>query len=843
MLPGNPAHTAESSRNLGTFPLLETLGQDLRYGLRQLRRNPGFTIVAVLTLALGIGTSTAIFSVLDGVLLKPLPYPHPEQLVGVWHSAPGINVALLNVSPSSYFIYREQNRTFQDIGIYQGDSVNITGVAQPEQVGAVDVTDGLLPVLGVTPMLGRLFTTADDSPGSAETVMLTYGYWARKFGGDRSVIGKTMTLDGKLHQIIGVLPREFDFMGRPGIALFLPLKFDRAKLFLGQFSYEAIARLRPGVTLAQANADVARMVPIMLRSFPAPPGFSLKMFQDARIGPNVRPLKQDVVGDVGKVLWVLMGGIGLVLLIACANVANLLLVRAEGRQQEFGIRAALGASRGRIAAELLFESLILALAGSLLGLGLAYGALRILVAVAPAGLPRLNEIAIDGTVVLFALAMSMVASLLFGSVPVVKYTGARLGTDLHESRRSMSASRERHRARSTLVIAQVALALVLLISSGLMIRTFLALTRVDPGFVGPSTLQTLRISISENEVKDPQRVVHMQEEILHKIEAIPGVSSAAISRSVPMDGNHWSDPVFAKDRTYSPGKLPLRIFEFVAPGYFKTSGTPFVAGRDFTWSDLYNKHPVAIVSEKLAREYWQDPSSALGKQIRVSTKDDWREVVGVVGDVRDEGMDKEAPALVYWPLLMNHFEGDEVNVRRGVAFSIRSPRAGSRSLMNEVQRAVWSVDSNLPLAEVHTLEYYCRRSIARTSFTLVMLGLAGSMALLLGIIGLYAVMSYSVSQRTHEVGIRMALGAEKRDVLNMVVGQGLRLALMGVALGVAGAFALTRFLTSLLYGVKPSDPLTFIVVSLILIAVALAACYIPARRAAKVDPMVALRYE
>lgn len=335
----------------------------------------------------------------------------------------------------------------------------------------------------------------------------------------------------------------------------------------------------------------------------------------------------------------------------------------------------------------------------------------------------------------------------------------------------------------------------------------------------------------------------MQEEILQKIEAIPGVSSAAISRSVPMDGNHWGDPVFAKDRTSTSEKLPIRVFEFVAPGYFRTLGTPLLAGRDFTWSDLYDRHPVAIVSEKLAREYWHDPLSALGKEIRVSTKDDWRQVVGVVGDVRDDGIGKEAPELVYWPLLMNRFGGDDVSVRRDVAFSIRTPRAGSQSLMDEVRRAVWSVDSNLPLAEVHTLEYYCQRSIARTSFTLVMLALAGSMALLLGVIGLYAVMSYSVSQRTREVGIRMALGADKRDVLGMIVGQGLRLALLGVMVGIAGALALTRFLSNLLYGVLPTDPLTFAAFSLILISVALAACFIPARRAAKVDPMVALRYE
>ena len=821
---------------------MESLTTLLRQILRRLGRAPMFTSVTLLTLAVGIGANTAIFSVVEGVLMKPLPYPHPEQLVGVWQTAPGIHITDLDASPSTYLIYREQSRTFADIGIYQGDSVNITGLAEPEQVGALDLTDGLLPILGVSPMLGRLFTAADDSPGSADTVMLTYGFWIRKFGGDRSVVGRTITVDGKLRQIIGVLPQEFHFLGSD-IALILPLKFDRAKIFLGQFSYVAIARLRPGVTLAQANADVARMLPIVERSFPPPPGFSLKLFEDARIGPNLRPLKQDVVGDVGKVLWVLMGGIGLVLLIACANVANLLLVRAEGRQQELGIRAALGASRGRIAAELLLESLILALLGSFVGLGLAYAGLRILVAMAPTGLPRLNEIGVDGTVVLFTLAVSLVASLFFGSVPVLKYAGARLGTGLREGGRSMSESRERHRARSALVIVQVALALVLLISSGLMIRTFRALTRVNPGFVAPSELQTFRLGISENEVKEPERVIRMQQEILNKLEAIPGASSAAISMGVPMDGNHWTDPVFAKDRAYSPGDLPLRLFKFIAPGYFKTLGTPLVAGRDLTWSDLYDRHPVAIVSEKFAREYWHDPLSALGKQIRVSTKDDWREVVGVAGDVHDDGMDKEAPASAYWPILMAHFESDEVNVRRDVAFSIRSPRAGSESLMSEVRRAVWSVNPNLPLADAHTLEYFYRRSMARTSFTLVMLAVAGGMALLLGVVGLYGVIAYSVSQRRREIGIRMALGAQHQELTGMFVRHALALTGMGIACGLGAAPALTRLMSSLLFGVKSVNLATYAAVSLGLIATGALASYLPARRAAGVNPVESLRAE
>src|SRR6516164_2404892 len=509
-----------------------TFTSQLRQVLRKLGRAPMFTAVTLVTIALGVGANTAVFSVIEGVLLKPLPYPHPEALLSVSHIAPGINMRDLPMAPSTYFIYREQGHTFEDIGLYTDDSESVTGVGEPEQARALQVTDGTLPLLGVPPLLGRWFTRQDDSPDSPDTVMLTYGYWQRKFGGDPSIVGRSITVDGKTRQVIGVLPQRFHFLDQDDPLLILPFKFDRNKLKLGNFSFQAVARLKPGVTLEQATADVARMIPIVFRSFPAPEGFSLKLFQEARIGPNIRALKQEVVGDIGSVLWVLMGGIGLVLLIACANVANLLLVRADGRQQELAIRSALGASRGRITAEMLFESLILALLGSVLGLGLAYAALRVLVAMAPTGLPRLDEIGVDGTVVLFTLALSLAASLLFGFIPVLKYAGRRLGTGLREGGRSMSESRERHRSRSALVAVQVALAIVLLISSGLMIRTFRALTRVDPGFTAPSQLQTFRIDIPDTDVKDPERVARMQEEILRKIEAIPGVSSGSLSMSV-----------------------------------------------------------------------------------------------------------------------------------------------------------------------------------------------------------------------------------------------------------------------------------------------------------------------
>jgi len=832
----------EDCREQRALPFADALLHETRHALRRLRKSPAFTATVVLTLALGIGSTAAIFSVVDGVLLKPLPYSHPEQLVAVWLTAPGMNIKDLNPSPSLYFTVADQNRSFQNLGLYTDVSRNITGYGEPEHVAGLDVTDGLLGTLGVTPVLGRPFTSSDAEPGTPDTVILTYGYWRRKFGGDGDTVGKAITVDGKRRQIVGVLPQSFHF-GGPDLALLIPVQLDRAKTLLGNFSFYGIARLKPGVTLAGADADVARLLPVMLRSFPPPPGYTTKIFEDARIAPNLRTLKQDVIGDVGNVLWVLMGGIGLVLLIACANVANLLLVRVEGRRQELAVRAALGAGRGRIAAQMLLEGIILALLGSALGLMLADFAVRALVAIAPADLPRLNEIAVDGTVVLFTLGVSFFVVLLIALVPVLKYTGASVGTGLRESGRSMSESRERHRSRSVLVMVQVALALVLLVSAGLMIRTFRALTRVDPGFAAPSEIQTFRVEITENQVKDPVHVVRTEQEILEKIKAVPGVSSAGFSLSVPMDGDEWSDSVLARDHASASGEVPLHRYRFVAPGFFKTLGTPLVAGRDFTWSDMFNlQAPVAIVSEKLAREYWRDPRTAVGKQIRATTKDGWHEVIGVVGDIHDDGVDKPAPSSVYWPIL-THFGGIDAMVIRFGVVSIRSPRAASEAFMIQLRQAVWSVDSDLPLADVHTLDYYERASTARVSFTLVMLALAGGMALLLGIIGLYGVISYSVSQRIHEMGIRAALGAQQADILKLIAGQGFRLTLTGVAIGVATALALTRFLSSLLYGVEAADPLTFVAVSLILTGVALVASCIPARRAAKVDPIVALRYE
>jgi predicted permease len=653
-------------------------------------------------------------------------------------------------------------------------------------------------------------------------------------------------MDGKARQIIGVLPRGFHFLDYQDVALVIPFQWDRSKMKLGNFSQRAIARLKPGITMGQASSDVARLLPITMRSFPAPDGFSPDIFEKARIMPNLRPLRQDVVGDVGKILWILMGSIAMVLLVACANVANLLLVRVEGRRQELAIRSALGAPWKRTAGELLFESLVIGILGSGIGLALAYGALRALVAAAPTGLPRIQEIGIDIPVLLFTLGLALFTSLLIGAIPIFKYAGVKATSGLREGGRALSQSRERHMARKTLVVVQVALALVLLICSGLMIRTFQALTHVDPGFTAPDALQTFHFWIPDTQIPDdqPERVLRMQQDIRDKLAAIPGVQAVSFASSMPMDGSGSYDVLFAQDHAVGQGEIPpVRNFKFIAPGFFSTVGTRFIAGRDFTWSDEYQKLPVAIISENFAREYWHDANHALGKKVRVASIDDWREIVGVVQDVHNDGVDKPAPTTVYWPVMRANFEGQKLDVNRGAAYAIRSPRAGSQAFMNEVQQQVWSVNSTMPLADPKTVGELYTKSMARTSFTLVLLSVAGAMALLLGIVGIYGVIAYTVSQRTREIGIRMALGAQRTELTSLFVRQGLWLTVIGAACGLAIAFVSMRLMSSILFNVSPFDPLTYSSITLVVACTAFIASYLPSRRAATVNPVTALRSE
>jgi putative ABC transport system permease protein len=843
---GNLIARREEIYQMNGIGWLDSLWSDLRYALRGLRHQPTFTATALLTLALGIGANTAIFGVIDSILIRPLAYPHADALVGVWHTAnfQGFGDSV-ECTPSMYFTYRDENRIFQHFGVWSSNGASVTGTAEPELPRALVVTYGVLDTLGVQPLLGRWFSQADDTPGTPETVILTYGYWQRRFGGDKSIVGRALTINSKPTTVIGVMPREFRFIRDP--ELILPQRFERSQVFLGEFSYQGIARLKPGITIAQANVDQARMLKIWLSSWPTTPGFPLALFQNAKIGPKIQPLKQEVVGDIGATLWVVMGTLLLVLLIACANVANLMLVRGESRQQELAIRAALGASWSRIARGMLLESMTLGVTGGALGLGMAYAALRILVATGPATLPRLAEIGIDPLVLAFALGVSLFSGVLFGLIPVLKYAGPRVATALRGVGRTFSQGRERHRARNTLVVVQMALALVLLICSGLMIRTFQHLRNVHAGFTHPEEIQILHAFPPPSMDDEPERLMRMWQDVAGKLEAIPGVTSVALAGSAPLEPFFSpNNPIYAEDKPFAPGQLPpIRRFRMVGPGFFKTMGTRVIAGRDFTWTDLYARRHVAMVSENLAREMWGDPRAALGKRIRVGTTDAWREIVGVVEDVYDDGVQMKQPKMAYWPALMDGwlFGGQHGFVQSVGMFAIRSNRAGTEALLADTRQVIWSVNGKQPIFLATTMKELYDQSIARTSFTLVMLAIAGGMALVLGIVGIYGVIAYAVSQRTREIGIRMALGAQPSGLLRMYVRHGLLLAAIGAAIGLAAAAGLTRLMSSLLFGVTALDPVTYAAVSALLILAALLASYLPARRALAIDPVQALRAE
>ena len=847
---GNVTLMEEEGRNVWRWLTVENFLADVRYALRMLRRNPVFTLAALLTIAIGIGANAAVFTVVNSVLLKPLHYPKSDELVFLHQTAPGAagladfaNGLLL--SPSMYFTYSENNRTFQAVGVWTRESASVTGVGAPEQVRTMNVSSGVLEALDVPPVVGRWLSAADQVPGGPERVMLSYGYWRQRFGGDRGVIGRNLLMDARPREIVGVMPQGFRVLDTDFDVL-VPFQFDRSKLILAGFGYQSIARLEPGVTIAQANADIARMLPIWMDTFTNGPGTNPHIYETWKITPLLRPLKQEVLGDVSAGLWVVMGTIALVMLIACANVANLLLVRVEARQQELAVRAALGAGWGRIVSGLLVESVLLALLGGAVGVALAYGGVRFLLAVGPANLPRLNEISVDGSTLVFAFLLAVLSGFFFGLIPALKYAGPRVGLALRSGGRTISVSRERHRARNLLVVGQVAMALVLLVCAGLMIRTFAALRAVEPGFADGVHLQLMRISIPGSLVKDAEPTLRMQNAILDKVAAIPGVKSAGFVSDMPLEGfgSDW-DIIVGEDKSYPKDEIPpLRLYKYLSPGLLQTAGTRLVAGREITWNEVYGQQPVAMLSENLARLMWGSPEAAVGKHIREFDSMPWHEVVGVVQDVRENGVQEKAPEIVYWPPMMRYlFGGKELQTVREETFVIHSERAGTESFLNEVRQAVWSVNGNLPVAATRTMEDVYEKSVARTSFTLVMLGIAGAMAVALGMIGIYGVISFIVSQRQREIGIRLALGAQRSTVLTMVLRQGATLALAGVALGVGAALGLTRWMNSLLFGVRTYDPLTFSLVALTLLLVALLACYLPARRAMAVDPMMALRYE
>ncbi len=815
----------------------------LRQRVRRLARTPTFTLVAIGTLALGIGATSAMYAVIDGVLLEPLPYPAADRLVGLWHEAPGLDFEEVNQSPSLHLTYRDENRVFDGVAMWSRTRVTVTGLAEPEEVPGIMTTAGGLELLGARPVLGRTFTDDDDRPDANRTALIGWGYWQQRFGGARDVIGRSIQMNGRATEIIGVLPRDFRFIEHDA-GIVLPMRIDPSTVSLGNFSYFGVARLREGATIAQANADVARMIPIAGERFERPDGLTFAMMQEARFGPNVRPLSREILGDVANVLWVLLGTVAIVLLIACANVANLFLVRAESRYREIAVRKALGASRREVALEFFWDSMLLAAAGGIAGAGLGYAGVRLLHRLSPEGLPRLHSIALDGSVLLVIAALTMAAGIFLAIAPAAKQARQTLASVLREGGRGGSAGRERHRMRSALVVSQLALALVLLAGSGLMFRTVLALGQVDPGFDRAADVLTLRLSIPSAEVPEPEQAALMHERILRAVLDVSGVAAVGLSSAVPMDGRTSGDPLYAEGHFVPDNTLPpIRRYKWISPGYLDAQGTRLLAGRDYTWDDVRGARPVAIIAANLAREYWGDPAAALGKRVRNMPNGTWREVIGVAEDTRDDGVERDPPAVVYWPMLMADLWEPGLMTQRSLSYVMRLDRPFTPALMDGVRQAVWSVNSNLPLAEVRTLDAIVAQSMARTSFTLVMLAIAAAVSLLLGGVGLYGVISYIVSQRTREFGVRMALGARSGDVGRMVLREATLLVLVGLAIGLAAAIALTRLMSALLFGVSAIDPLTFGAVALVLGSVALLAAWLPARRAASADPIQALRWE
>ncbi len=844
---GNVTLVEERSREVWQCAALESIFADLKLSFRHLRKSPGFAATVLLTLAIGIGANTAVFSVVNSVVLKPLPYPEPDQLVAVWLHAPGAaglsNFSEgLRLSPSMYLTFAEHNRAFQSIGVWISETANVTGLAQPEEVHATYISDGVLQTFNVPPAAGRWISTAEQAPRTHEVAMLSYGYWQRRFGGDPSVIGRNIQVDSQTREIVGVMPRGFKVVNQD-FDLLIPLGFDPRHQILAGFGYNGIARLRPGATIAQANADIARMLNIWMDSWTNGDG-NPHFYETWKIAGAIRPMKQEVIGNVGGVLWVVMATIGLVMLIACTNVANLLLVRAEGRQLELSVRAALGAGRGRIARELLLESVLLGVMGGAFGVGVAAAGLRLLVAIGPANLPRLSEITLDAGSILFTLILSLMSGLVFGAIPAWKYSRRNAALSLG-SARTASSSRERNRSRNILVVAQVAMALVLLVAAALMIRTLAALRAVDPGFADANHVETLRIAIPQQLIADAQATARAEKSIADRLAAIPGVASVGFARDVPMDGLEpaWNN-IFIEGKDERAGSAPMRLFNYVSPGYFRSAGTSLVAGRDYTWDDIYGFRPVGIISENLAQESWGSAQAAIGKHFRLMPSQPWIEVVGVAQNVHQNGVDEEAPATVYWPVMVKvPYENNSIDTQRAVTFVVHSDRAGTQSLRGEIQQAVWEVNGNLPVASMQTQGEIYNRSMARASFTLVMLGIAAVMALALGIIGIYGVISYAVSQRTREIGIRLALGAEKSDLRWMFVRSALALTGVGIAIGLGAAAAVARLMTALLFGVSALDPLSFATVTLLLVGAAALASFVPASRVAAVNPADTLKAE
>ncbi len=822
-----------------------TILSSVRSLFRGFRSSPGFLAVVLFTLAVGIGATAAIFTVVNAILIRPLPYPEPERLVEVWNRAPGMHLDQFEHSEGSYLVYRRHNHVLEDLGIYGRGSVTLTGGDRPERVEASGMTASVFSVLRVRPLLGRTFQEADDLPGSEPVTVLSHELWQRRYGGRPDVLGQVLQLDGVSTRVVGVMPADFRF---PTVQtkLWQPLVIDPAKPVVGNFSYNAVGRLNPGITRQRAARELSSLVYRIAEDY-GERDVSRGMIESVKLSVLVHSLRDDLVGDVERVLWLLLGSVGIILVIACANVANLFLVRAEGRQREVALRTALGASRRDVARLFLSESIALALMAGALGLGLAAAGVRLLVHLEPEGIPRLDEIGIDGYVLAFTAAVSIAAGLVCGGLALLRFGRPEMVPALKEGGRGGSAGRERLWTRAVLVVVQMALALVLLVGSGLMAKSFWRLRGVNPGFNSQGVL-SLYLYLPKARYPDAPSTARFNQQLLEKMRALPGVVEAGTISTLPLSGNNSNSGYTFEDFPLQKDTVPpLLGTRYTSPSYFETMRIPLIAGRTLDRRESGRRSGDIVVSQALAERFWPG-RSVLGKRLMngiSKEKHPWYTIVGVVGSVRDLGLDKKPLETVYLPVLGQGRTPDDKNpeyVERSVFLVIRG-RGAPVSLVAPVRQAVWSLDPNLALADIRPMRDVVARSMARTSFTMLLLLIAAAVAVVLGTVGIYGVISYVVSQRTREIGVRMALGAARGDIARMVLREGLFISLAGIVLGLLGAFAVTRLLIALLFDTSPLDPGVFAAVPVMLAAVALLASWLPAERAASVEPLEAIRYE
>jgi predicted permease len=812
----------------GRFTLFADLLHDLRYAVRMQRKNPAFTIIAVIALALGIGANTAIFSVVNTVLLRPLPYKDPERLAMVWEDDTRHGYPRDTPAAANYVDWRDQNQSFEGMAAIADESFNLTGSGDPERLEGRRVSANLFPLLGVEPEIGRVFTATEDQPGSQRVVLLSYGLWQRRFGGDPGIVGKPLTLNGETYIVTGVMPARFQFPSNDDEA-WVPIALSAQEAANRNRHYlNVIARLKPGVTLAQAQTDMSTIATRLQQQYPE---------ANADLGAVVTSLHEHLVGDIKPALLILLGAVGLVLLIACANVANLLLARAAVRQKEIAVRVALGARRLRLIRQFLTESLLLSLLGGVVGLAIAFGGMIFLKAFIPENISQARDISLDFRVLGFTLLVSVVTGLIFGLAPSIQATRFNQIETLKEGGRDAATGGSGKRLRSLLVMAEVAISLVLLIGAGLLINSFLRLRNIDPGFRADNLL-TMKIVLPEPKYEEPERRATFYTDLIQRVQSLPGVRSAAVTTNLPLyrQGNSISISIEGRPEP-PPGQELIVVTRIISPGYFDTMSIPLLNGRPFTEQDTPTNPNVVVISETMARRFWPG-EDAIGKRLaagRARTPEDWIQVVGIVKDVRQFELTAEPRPQMY------------LSYRQAAFFAPRDlvvkTDVDPASMATTVRKTVWEVDKDQPVSNIRTMEEILAGSIARQRFSMLLLAIFASVALVLAGVGIYGVMSYSVAQRTREIGIRMALGAQTGAVLKLAVAYGMKLVIAGIVIGLIAAFALTRVMSTLLFGVTATDPATFTLISLLLVAVAALASYIPARRATKVNPIVALRYE